>query len=78
MTGVQTCALPIFRRVPVFEYGADGEPARITHWQERPVAKSLEEALLNGMDFYKQGRGWIRGGKKAERDYGYTPEPVEE
>lgn len=60
------------RRVPIFAYDNDGNRTRITHWQERPVAPvgmTRAEAELAGLDYYMPGRGWIRLGKKAERDY---------
>lgn len=66
------------RKVPVFVYDAESKPIRISHWQEREVADTLEEAQLTLKDYYKRGRGWIHQGKKPERDFNYEPTPVED
>jgi hypothetical protein len=60
------------REVPVFRYDADGNPVHISHWAKRAVApKDMEvgEAQRLGLDVYLERRGWVRGGKKAERDF---------
>ena len=52
----------LVRRVP--RVAVDG-----TEWEEvRYVALTLEEARLHRMDFYDPVRGWIRDGRKPERD----------
>jgi hypothetical protein len=64
------------RKVPIFAYDIDGNATRITHWQNRPVAPqgmTLTEAQAAGLDYYLQGRGWVRLGKKAERDFDAPP-----
>jgi hypothetical protein len=66
------------RKVPIFAYDVDGKPERITFWQERKVTASWEEAQLRHLDYYNERRGWIREGKKAERDYDYQPAPLED
>lgn len=62
------------RRVPIFEYDPlTHKPNRIARWQERKVmeihdSKDLTRCQELGYDYYHEKRGWIRGGKKAERD----------
>lgn len=63
------------RKVPVFAYEGD-TPVSIIRWQERHVADDLETAQRKSLDFYHPTRGWIRDGKKAERDYDYKPDKV--
>ena len=63
------------RKVPVFAYEGDTR-VEIVRWQTRPVADDLETAQLKAWDFYHPTRGWIREGRKAERDYDYTPDKV--
>lgn len=47
----------------------------------RPVAASLEEAKAKGWDFHHPQLGWIRRGRKVEKDYpendgyNYIPTP---
>ena len=64
------------RKVPVFGYDHEGAPFRISHWQTRRVTDSWVEARdsKGGLDFYHETRGWIRGSKKAERDFDYKPD----
>lgn len=62
----------LVREVPIFRYNIDGEPDHISHWQKRAVAPKdmqIAEAARLGLDVYIEGRGWVRGGKKAERDF---------
>ena len=61
------------RKIPVFQYDIDGKPFRVARWMTRSVTESWPEARdsKGGLDFYHDTRGWIRGGKKAERDYDY-------
>lgn len=66
------------RKVPMFAYNADGSPLRVTHWQERKVTEDWEEAQVKHLDYYLEGRGWIRDGKKAERDFDYQPMALED
>ncbi len=61
------------RKVPIFLY-EDDRPVAIARWQNRPVAEDLETAQLKAWDFYHPTRGWIREGRKAERDYDYKPD----
>jgi hypothetical protein len=67
------------RKVPVFQYDHEGNPIRITHWNERRVTENWAEAVNSKgtIDFYHETRGWVRGGKKNERDYDYKPDPLE-
>lgn len=60
------------RRVPHFTRGPDGEILDVQRWEDRataPIGMSRKDAELNAVDYYQNGRGWIRLGKKAERDY---------
>lgn len=63
------------RQVPVFKYDpVTNEPIALSHWQTRycaPPDMRLVDAQLKGLDVYIEGRGWIRAGKKAERDARY-------
>ena len=66
------------RKVPIFDYDATtGEPYRIQRWQERRVipndghlrrSQLLERCAIEGKDTYIDGIGWVRGGRKRERD----------
>lgn len=68
----------MIRKVPIFAYDPDGKPIRIARWMERQVTKEWEEAQRKSLDYYREGRGWIREGKKAERDFDYQPAPLED
>lgn len=60
------------RKVPIFAYDDSGEPTAVRHWNTRycaPEGMTLVEAQLKGLDVHIEGRGWIRSGKKAERDF---------
>jgi len=48
-----------------FTVDEDGKPRRML----RPVALTLEEAKARLADFYDQDLGWIRAGKKMEREH---------
>ena len=59
------------REVPIFAYNDDNQPYKVTHWQKRYCAGpgvSFKEAQAQGLDYFIEGRGWIRAAKKAERD----------
>lgn len=62
------------REVPVFRY-VDNEPIEIAFWSKRlcaPPGMPLKEAADKGLDYYHETRGWIRSGKKAEKDFQET------
>lgn len=63
------------RKVPIFTYEGD-TPVEIIRWQTRPVADDLKTAQKKAWDFYHPERGWIREGKKAEKDYDYKPDKI--
>jgi hypothetical protein len=66
------------RKVPIFGYDPEtGDPDRIVRWQTRKVlpndgalkrAELLNRCEVEGKDTYIDGIGWVRNGKKRERD----------
>ena len=44
---------------------SDGQPRKV----RRPVALSLEEARKQQADYYHPQYGWIRGGRKMEKEH---------
>lgn len=53
----------------ISEYELDSEGDPVVEWvEERPVAKSLEEARAKRIDYYSQEYGWIIEGYKLQRD----------
>ena len=47
----------------------DGERVAVYDWEQRPVARTLDEAREKGWDYFHPEIGWIRGGRKPEREH---------